>query len=458
MGKNSQTNANNLANPSKLAPEAYDFAPDLLTIQESPPSRLPRWVLLGVVGLMLLLIIWAFVARLDVIVTAQGRLVPISFTKVVQPAEAGVVTEILVKDGDVVKAGQVLLRLDARASNSEMAALGHDVAIKRLSLRRIEAELQNRPFAGLPTDPVLLVAQVEAQFRARRLSYQDALAQEQVAKQRASSELEGAQQTLVKLREVLPITRAAAEKHEQLEKEGFISQLASADKRREYIEKSQDLQSQIQAVNALKSAIDQIHKKISSIESSYKSQLENERIEVLTQLNKSGQELDKSTIKSGLLEIKSPNEGVVKDLAVANRGAVVQAGTLLMNIVPRDEPMQAEVLLGNEDVGFIAIGQAAQVKVAAYPFQKYGLMQGLVTHLSADAADPKQQQNPNLPQLTYRALVKLETQSLISPSGNTLSLTPGMLVVAEIAQGQRSVIEYLLSPVQKVGAEAARER
>ena len=179
------------------------------------------------------------------------------------------------------------------------------------------------------------------------------------------------------------------------------------------------------------------------IRSNYRSQLENERIDTLTQLNRSSQEFDKSTIKSGLLEIKAPNDGIVKDLAVTTKGAVVQAGALLLNVVPKEEPVQAEVLLSNEDVGFIAVGQKTQVKVAL---------------VGADSSDPKQQQQTQQPQLTYRALVTLDSQSLKSPDGSKLALSPGMLVSAEIHQGRRTVLEYLLSPVQKVGAEAARER
>jgi hemolysin D len=110
-------------------------------------------------------------------------------------------------------------------------------------------------------------------------------------------------------------------------------------------------------------------KRLATIRSTYRSQLENERIELLAQLNRSSQELSKSNLKNELLEVKAPSDGVVKDLAITAPGAVVQAGSLLLNIVPRGEPVQAEVLLSNEDVGFVAMGQAAQIKIAAYPFQ-----------------------------------------------------------------------------------------
>jgi hemolysin D len=441
-----------------LDKEAHDFRPDLLTIQNSPPSAWPRGLLLAVTGLLGLLIIWAIFAKLDVVATAQGRLVPMSFTKVVQPAEAGVVLDILVKDGDAVKAGQTLLRLDARLAQSELTGLGKDVNIKKLTLRRIEAELADRPFSAQASDPAEISAQVEAQFRARRQSYTDALAQETEALNKAKADLASADQVLNKLKQTVPLYRQSAEAYDKLLKEGFVGEVAANERKREFVEREQDFKAQESNVQSLKSVIAGSEKKLISVRSNYRSQLENERMDALTQLNKSSQELDKSTIRSGLLEIKAPNGGVVKDLTVTTKGAVVQAGSLLLNIVPREEPVQAEVLLSNEDVGFIAVGQKAQIKIAAYPFQKYGLLEGKVLLVAADSSDPKQQQATQQPQLTYRALVSLQTQALLAPNGEKLALSPGMLISAEIHQGQRTVLEYLLSPVQKVSAEAARER
>jgi hemolysin D len=441
-----------------LDKQAHDFRPDLLTIQNSPPSNWPRGVLLAAAGLLGLLLLWAMFAELDVVATAQGRLVPITFTKVVQPAEPGVVLDILVKDGDGVKAGQTLLRLDARLAQTELLGIGRDVTIKRMSLRRIEAELADRPFVLLATDPANLAAQIEAQFRARRQSYLDSQAQENEALNRIKADLASAKQVLSKLRQTVPIYRQSAEAYDQLLKEGFVGEVAANEKKREFVEREQDFKAQESNVESLLAGIAGGERKLAAIRSTYRSQLENERIDTTTQLNRSSQEFDKSTIKSGLLEIKAPNDGIVKDLAVTTRGAVVQAGTLLMNIVPGDEPLQAEVLLSNEDVGFIAVGQKAQIKIAAYPFQKYGLLEGKVALVGADSSDPKQQQQTQQPQLTYRALVSLTSQTLHSPDGSKLAMTPGMLVSAEIHQGKRTVMEYLLSPVQKVGAEAARER
>ena len=196
----------------QLAPQAHDFAPDLLTVQLSPPSRLPRGVLLGLTGIVGGLLAWSFLAELDIVVTAQGRLVPISYTKVVQPAEAGVVGDILVKDGDFVKAGQVLLRLDARLSQTDLQAQGQDVAIKRMTLARIAAELAAADSAN-PAAPAfaaftaesgagtpVLALQMQSQYVARRQAYLDARAQELQSLAKARAEREAGEQVYSKLK------------------------------------------------------------------------------------------------------------------------------------------------------------------------------------------------------------------------------------------------------------------
>lgn len=451
-----------------LAAQAHDFAPDLLTVQLSPPSRLPRTVVLGLTALVGGLLVWSFLAELNIVATAQGRLVPISYTKVVQPAEAGVVSDILVKDGDAVKAGQVLLRLDARLSQNDLQAQGQDVAIKRMTLVRIAAELAGAdapnqkaplfaPQAGIGSPA--LSAQFQAQFQARRQAFQDALAQELQSLEKARAERSAGEQVYSKLKQTLPSYAQTAQAYETLQKEGFVGEVAANEKRRDWLEKSQDLKAQEATLASLQASIAQSEKKLVSLRSSYQSQLENERVETQTQLAKSVQELEKSSIRSGLLEVRSPTDGVVKDLGITSKNAVVQAGALLMNIVPQAEALQAEVLLANEDVGFVVAGQKAQLKIAAFPFTKYGLVQGSVIHVGADASDPKQSNSPQAAALTYRALVKLDSQTLAGYSGTAkLALNSGMAVVVEIHQGKRTVMEYLLSPVLKVRAEAGRER
>jgi HlyD family secretion protein len=192
--------------------------------------------------------------------------------------------------------------------------------------------------------------------------------------------------------------------------------------------------------------------------------LQNERVETESQFRKLRDELEKIEHKAGLLALRAPQRGVIKDLATHTVGTVVSPGTVLMTLVPHDEPLQAEVYVKNEDVGFVHRDQRVKLKLSAYPFQKYGMIDGTVVHVGPDAADQpaasgKSGGDPSegMPGLRYKALVRLDAQHL-ETDGNRLRLSPGMQVIAEIHQGQRTVMEYLLSPVQKAWQEAGRER
>ena len=159
-----------------------------------------------------------------------------------------------------------------------------------------------------------------------------------------------------------------------------------------------------------------------------------------------------------MLELRTPQAGIVKDLAIHSRGTVVQPGTVLLNIIPQKETLVAEVLVSNENAGFVRPGQSVHVKLASYPFQKYGMLDGKVIHVSADSNAPNPQQASAEQQMSYKAIVALDTQTLQRGQNAPLKLSPGMAVVAEIQQGSRTVMEYLISPVQKVAQESGRER
>ena len=445
----------------RLAPSLADFAPRLLAIQESPPARMPRAVLWAVCALVAILLVWATFGRLDVIASAEGKLVPQSYQKIVQPADAGIVADILVREGDTVREGQVLMRMDTTLARADSATIDNERRGKELALRRIEAELTGQPLRRDAGDPPALFAQVNNQTMARRKAYLESIEQEMEVLGKARHDLAAAQQTQVKLTQTVPIYRRTAESFEKLQKDGFVGPLAADEKRRERIEKEQELKAQDSAVASLRSAIAATEKKIAQITTNYHSQLANERVEVEAQFHKLTQETAKVAHKATLLELKAPQAGIIKDVATHTRGTVVSPGTVLMTLVPQNEPLIAEVQVRNEDVGFVHVNQRAKVKLAAFPFQKYGLIEGTVTHVGADANEAGAGgaggagKSGGAP--TYKALVKLDRAHL-EVAGTKLQLTSGMQTVAEIHQGTRTVMEYLLSPVQKAFLEAGRER
>ena len=443
---------------ASYAQSALAFAPDLVRVERSAPSPLPRAVLYVLLALLAVLLLWSIFGKLDIVAVSEGKLIPQSFVKIVQPAEAGIVREILVSEGAVVKEGDVLVRMDSRLSDVDVRTLQAELARKRLQLRRIDAELKGAGLERAPDDPPELVQQVTAQLAARRQAYLDSRAAEQALRARAEHDLASAAEIEAKLRQTTPILREQEKAWDQLAREGYAGRLLALDRQRSRIEAEQELKAQSRNVEGLKATIEQAVKRIAQIDSSYRQQLHNERAEAQAQYEKLRQDLDKQQHRHALLELKAPHAGVVKDLATHTIGTVLAPGAIVLTLVPQNEPLLGEVWISNADAGFVRAGQTARVKVAAYPFQKYGMIDGVVRQVSADAQDrnaPGELPAKSGGALAYRALVTLDTER---PGAPQLTLVPGMHVTAEVHIGRRSVLEYLLSPLQKVSAEAARER
>lgn len=448
-----------------LGVDPQDFTPSLLRVQGQPPVPFARTMLHVLLALLFLLILWAAFGKLDVVATAEGKLIPQSYIKIVQPAEQGVISDILVGEGEAVKAGQVLMRLDSTVADAEGKAVDADYHGRQVDLRRIDAELGDRPFARVDGEAEEPYNEALAQYRANRQAYQGALAEERSAHDKAESDLATAREARTKLVETLPHYRKQAQSYAELAQEGYLSKLEAEDKRRECIEKEQDLKAQEHIIASAQAGLQQSGRKLAQITADYRQKLQAERADVSDKLDKAEAEYAKQQYRHALLELKAPQDGVVKDLATHTAGTVISPGTILMTLVPKDENLRAEVWVSNEDVGFIRTGEPVKVKFASYQFQKYGMVDGEVSTLSADASENPSGQPQQAPQakpgtsqpFAYRALVDLKAQRLVA-EGIAHQLTPGMQVTAEIHLGSRTILEYLLSPVMGAFQEAARER
>jgi HlyD family secretion protein len=444
-----------------LQADRLDFAPGILKLQDAPPSPLPRLVLWILLALIAIALVWAALGRLDIIAVAQGRIVPQSYLQIVQPAEQGIVKELLVREGDEVKAGQVLVRMDARLSEADLRTLHNELALRSLTLRRIDAELEGKPLTARKDDPAELFAQVDAQYRARRQAYLDAVATEQSVLAKAEQDLKGAVEVQQKLAKMLPLYREQEEAFDKLSKEGYAGRLLVLEKSRDRIEKEQDLKAQEFAIASLRAMIEQAQKRVAQLSSNYRRELQNERVDVEAQYARLRQDADKQSTRRELLELKAPQDGVVKDLATHTVGSVLSPGTVVMTLVPVNDPMQAEVWVTHDDAGFVASRQPVKLKLATYPFQKYGMVDGEVKRVSPDASEIGDGRSGKGGESGagsgYRTLVSVKAPYL-DADGKRYPLSPGMAVTAEIKLGTRTVLEYVLSPVQRTLHEAGRER
>lgn len=218
---------------------------------------------------------------------------------------------------------------------------------------------------------------------------------------------------------------------------------------------------------SLKAALAASDRHLEQLKSAYASDLHATRVDAVGKITQLEQERAKLQYHRDHLELRAPQAGVVKELATTTIGAVVQPGTVLLSLVPRNEPLMAEVSIQNEDIGFVREGQPVRLKLATYPFQKYGTIDGVVKTVIADSSQQPDTKRPsgsaveNSPvapgSLAFKAMIELRVQRL-KTGGASFPLAAGMQLSAEIVEGRRTVLEYLLSPVQKIASEAGMER
>jgi HlyD family secretion protein len=447
-------------------PDSYAFSSSLARFEAIAPSPLGRAVLWALLALLASTLLWAAFARLDIVAVAEGKLVPSGYLKIVQPVEQGVIVEVLVREGERVAHGQLLARMDTALLAADDRALRAEYHAKRLVMRRVDAQLTGSSLLREPDDPPDAYIRAETQLLANVRAYENALAQERTVLDRARHDLAAAEEVKTKLVRVLPHYREQESAFERLARDGFAGRLMHSERQRERIEREQDLRSQEFLVAAAHATIAQSQSRLAQITADYRRQLQAERAEAAPQVARLREEIAKLGHRQEMLELRAPQSGVVKDLATHTPGTVVAPGTILMTLVPEGETLRAEVWVANDDAGFVRSGQKAQLKLAAFPFQKYGMVSGAVAQLSADATEAP---SPNVRSgglagrdrptgaLAFRALIDLERQILES-DGRRYPLLSGMQVTAEVNLGTRTVMEYVVSPVVKAFHEAGRER
>lgn len=415
--------------------------------QLAPVHRLIGGVLIVMV---LAFAAWAAFGQLDIVVQAQGKLVPASAVKVSQPVEAGTVVELLVKDGESVKAGALLARLDSTQSATESGALQAELTLAKARLTALDATLRGH-------EPTTTQATVDTEFLLRNQAYREAVLGAQSALAKAEAELAATQQALTKQQRTLTLAERSEAAHASLKDQGFVSDLAYQDKLKERIEREQDARSLEATARANAAAVAQARSALASVTSQFRQQLAQERTQVVSQLQRTEAELSKADHRTALTEVRAPVDGVVNSLAVRSAGQVVAAGAALMAIVPADEALIAEAWVRNEDVGFVSPGMPTKVKLAAFPFQKYGWLEGEVTWVGADSEVPEAMRNGQGEPLFYKARIALKAQALVR-DGKSFGVKPGMQAMVDVQLGKRSLLEYLTSPLKRSVLEAARER
>ena len=436
----------------------YEFLPAAEEIVETPAAPLGALVVWLVTLLLIVALAWSYFGRIDIVAVANGKISTEGSTKIIQPAISGVVTNINVHEGQRVKKGETLLALDKTTAEKDVAT-----ANQSLSVTRVERDILRRLAVGGNTDDIINNADLpdEAKAMLRQFaSSQTALsaARQQAANgtisnyqqqlqfnQQAKNQLETNAQNLknrkAEIEKQLPNANPVDKLRLQNELSNIDQRITSADSA-VLGQKQQLLQSQ----SALTQAQNQSQTQTAETNSAFNNQIitaEKRIIELENNLVKAKQILAQTTITA-------PVDGTVLSLTVKTIGGVVNAGQQLAQIVPEKAPLYVDAALDNQDIGFVKPGQRAVVKVATYPFQRYGYLEGTVENISPDAIQDDKKG------LIYKAKIKLNDGK--SSKQNQLKLLPGMSVSAEIATGQRRIIEFFLDPLMTKADESLKVR
>jgi hemolysin D len=394
------------------------------------------------------------------VAVAPGKVIAADKTKVIQPAEVAVVKRILVTDGQAVKAGEVLIELEAAATdtgadtarNREALIAARLEAARYDALARAASATAMRPAFKAPAGTPTAMAGAEA--RAMDSQYQEhraKLAALDAETTKRTAERTSVKELAAKLAQTLPIARRRAQDYKNLVDQKFLSEHMYLEREQVRIEQERDLAFQQARVRELGAAIEETRRRRDSMVAEFARGAVNAKVDADKRAALLEQELVKAQTRERLQTLVAPVDGTVQQLAIHTVGGVVTPAQPLMVIAPRDYEAEVEAVLDNKDVGFVKVGQRTEVKVETFPFTRYGTLAGTVSFVSQDAV-PDERRG-----LLFQARVKLDRPS-IRVDERDVMLTPGMAVSAEIATGERRVIEFFLDPIRKTATEGLRER
>lgn len=473
--------------PPKRNQDEREFLPAHLELTETPLSAAPKWTARLVIAFALIALLWAIFGKLDIVAVAQGKTSLGGRSKTIQPLETAVVQRIHVKDGQLVKQGEVLIELAGIGSDSDynrsldalcaaylskwrsetlLAAIdnnhsprlssfmeedkqdSHDQAASIAIALPSSNSLKQQIMASIPQSAI-----IEAQTLVLNQYQAWTTKDQQLAsvKEQRIAERAATQAQITKLAAMTKIEGQRAADYRELVAQDYLAKHSLLEQESKYIQAKNDLASQQSTVQQINQAIKQAEdERLLNTQT-----IKRDTLDILRQANEQiGQlepEVAKTEQRKQLMTLKAPVDGTVQQLATHTVGGVVTAAQPVMVIVPSEDKLEIEAIVPNKDIGFVQVGQEVVVKIESFPYTRYGYLTGKVKTVSFDAV-----QNEDLGWV-YIALISLD-QDTLNIEGKPVRLDAGMNATAEIKTGKRSVISYLLSPLQTKVDESLRER
>ncbi|HSH30408.1 MAG TPA: HlyD family type I secretion periplasmic adaptor subunit [Thiohalobacter sp.] len=430
-----------------------DFLPAALEIQERSPSPLGRAIVWTLMIFCTLAIAWAVIGRVDIVTSAQGKIVPSGRVKVIQPQELGRIEAIHVREGQQVAAGDLLIELDTTSTRADQTRLESELQAaerERARLAALLALLEGR----MDLDQAragLAAPQDKARLRAEWESYQARQAALSSARRSRNAEAAAIDQNIAKLESTLPLIAKRAAATKRLVDRSLAAETTWLELEQQRIEQRQDLAVLREQRRSRLATIEELEQQSRTERAEFRNETMARHEERLVKVTGLRQELNKAASRNRRQQLRAPVDGVVQELDVHTLGGVVTPAQELMKLVPRNESMEVRAWIANRDVGFVRKGQPAEIKIETFPFTRYGVIDAEILDVSSDAVEDERRG------LVYAARVLMRSTT-IQVNGRQMNLTPGMAVTVEVKTGTRRLIEFLLAPLLKYADEGLRER
>lgn len=417
---------------------------------EQEPLRARALLYLGFLALIALAV-WAGHAEIDEVTRGEGKVIPTSQIQIVQSVDGGVVSEILVREGQIVDSGQVLLRIDPTRFLSSLRENRSQSLSLQARAERLMALSDGRPFA--PSDDLLQeIPQAIERERILYLSSRDGLnANLGIARQQLEQrqqELNEARSRLNQLSRGLELASRELTLSTPLRASGAVSEIDLLRLEREVVRLSGEREQTLSQIERLQSSIREAREKIQEVELHFRNQVRSELSDVMGRLAAITEETTALADRVKHAEVRSPMRGTVQRLLVNTLGAVVQPGREVVEVVPMDEALLLEARINPKDIAFLHPGQPAVVKFTAYDFAIYGGLEATVEHISADTVVDDR----------GNAFYLVRVRTTESTIGDGLPVIPGMVAQVDVMTGKKTILQYLLKPVLRAKANALRER
>ena len=451
------------------------FLPAALEIAETPPSPVGRAVGGTIIAIFCVALAWATIGKVDIVVTANGKIIPSGRTKLIQPLEAGVVRAILVHDGQQVRAGESLIELDPTMTTAERDRVKGDLVGAQLDVARLRAALSegNDPLAAFHPPEGATTAQIEMhrQFLVSQTSEQRSKMFE-LDRQTSQKEAERTtmEANITKLEATIPLLQERVDVRKYLFDKALGTKLTYLSEQQDLVGQQQDLLIQRSKMKEVDASLAALRETRDRTAAEFRRTLFDELVKAEQKSAGIAQDAIKAERRAKLQDLVAPVDGVVQQLAVHTVGGVVTPAQALAVVVPQDSHLEIEATLSNDDVGFVHAGQEVEIKVHTFNFTRYGLLHGQVLNVSQDSiprdgadARPRSQnasENDSQQQgqdLVYAVRISLD-QHQMQDGNKMVDLGPGMAVTAEVKTGSRRIIGYLLSPIAKYEHDVGRER